>query len=194
MTNNTEPLDASVTLEEIFAVVSQKRAALAPELAGYLVLELAEAAGTAGEIDPHYVYVSEEGSVALVRGPNEPGGDAESSLRRLLFKLLDTAGAQTPALASVARRKSEGGVAVLVEELEAALIPVNRSAGKRALARLARETKRVTNRVGRNASVPVIEVPPAPAKFEEEVPTTTRRDVPADVMAQGLIQRGRVHH
>jgi hypothetical protein len=159
MTNSTEPLDASVTLEEIVAVVAQKRAPLAPELAGYLVLELAEAAPNAAEIDPHNVYVSEEGSVAVVRGPHEPGGSAEMPLRRLLARLLDTAGAQTPALAAVARRKGGEGAAVLVEELEAALIPVNRSAGKRALARLARETKRVTNRVGRNASAPAIQAP-----------------------------------
>jgi hypothetical protein len=172
---NTEPLDASVTLEEIFAVVSQKRAPLAPELAGYLVLELAEGIGSAGDIDPRYVYVSEEGSVALVRGPNEAPGDAEASLRKLLGKLLETAGASTPALASVAKRKGGAGVPVLVEELEASLIPVNRSAGKRALARLARETKRVTNRVGRNASVP--EIVPSPAKFDEhEAPTASGTD------------------
>ncbi len=178
MSNNTEPLDASVTLEEIFAVVGQKRAPLAPELAGYLVLELAEGIGAAGEIDSRYVYVSEEGSVALVRGPHEESGDAEASLRRLLAKLLETAGATTPALSSVARRKGGAGVAVLVEELEASLIPVNRSAGKRALARLARETKRVTNRVGRNASAPSIDL-----KFaEEEIPTTNRRDVPPEVL------------
>ncbi len=171
---NTEPLDASVTLEEIFAVVSQKRAPLAPELAGYLVLELAEGVGNAGEIDPRYVYVSEEGSVALVRGPNEAAGDAEGSLRKLLAKLLETAGAQTPALASVARRKGGQGVLVLIEELEASLIPVNRSAGKRALARLARETKRVTNRVGRNASVPEIAAgaPPAAIRFDEHEAVT----------------------
>jgi len=160
---STEPLDASVTLEEIFAVVAQKRVPLAPELAGYLVLELAEAAATAGEIEPRYVYVSEEGTVACVRGPHEPTGDAELSLRQLLGKLLETAGAQTPSLASVARRKGGAGVGPLVEELEAALIPVNRSAGKRALARLARETKRVTQRVGRNASAPQIELAPTPA-------------------------------
>ncbi len=183
MTTKTEPLDASVTLEEIFDVVSQKRAPLAPELAGYLVLELGEGAANAGEIDPKYVYVSEEGSVALVRGPDDPTGDSEASLRSLLAKLLETAGAQTPALASVARRKGGAGVAVLVEELEAALIPVNRSAGKRALARLARETKRVTNRVGRNASIPdsqtdtkpppppVLEPIPPEAESQSDLPT-----------------------
>jgi len=176
MSTITEPLDASVTLEEIFAVVTQKRAALTPELAGYLVLELAGTcsgafgvdggAGDAVEIDARSVYVSEEGSVALVRGPHEPTGDAEASLRRLLGRLLEAAGAQTPALAAVTKRRAGAGVAALVEELEASLIPVNRSAGKRALARLARETKRVISRVGRNASAPSIdlevEIPPEP--------------------------------
>jgi hypothetical protein len=179
MTTNTEPLDASVTLEEIFAVVTQKRAPLTPELAGYLVLELAESLGAErgdsaapGEVDPRSVYVSEEGSVALVREPHETVGDTEASLRRLLGKLLEAAGAQTPALASVARRRSAGGVPVLVEELEASLIPVNRSAGKRALARLARETKRVKSRIGRNASAPSIdlsaEIPPEPPTIPKQ--------------------------
>lgn len=157
MSNTTEPLDASVTLEEIFAVVTRKRAALTPELAGYLVLELAEGAADAGEVDARVVYVSEEGSVALVRGPGDSTGDAEVSLRGLLGRLLEAAGAQTPSLGAVARRRSGAGVAVLVEELEASLIPVNRAAGKRALARLARETKRVISRVGRNASAPSID-------------------------------------
>jgi len=187
MTTNTEPLDASVTLEEIFAVVAQKRAPLTPELAGYLVLELAESAGNAGDIDARSVYVSEEGSVACVRGPRDPSGDAEVSLRRLLAKLLETAGASTPALASVAKRKGGAGVAVLVEELEASLIPVNRSAGKRALARLARETKRVTNRIGRNASVPDIPrqlAPQTPDEFDEHEAPTNKADTKPPPAAQ----------
>jgi len=41
-------LDASVTLDEVFTVVVQKRVPLAPELAGYLVLEIAEHADPPG--------------------------------------------------------------------------------------------------------------------------------------------------
>ena len=49
-------LEASITLEEVFSVLTSKRVPLAPELAGYLALELAEGAGTApGEIDPKQV-------------------------------------------------------------------------------------------------------------------------------------------
>ena len=85
-------------------------------------------------------------------------GDAETSVRAILAKLLEASGSATPALTASAKRKPGAGLPALVAELEAALIPVNRAAGRRALARLAREVKRVTLGVGRNASVP----PPAP--------------------------------
>ena len=37
-------LDGSVTLEDVFAVVAAKRVPLAPELAGYLILEIVDGA------------------------------------------------------------------------------------------------------------------------------------------------------
>ncbi len=201
----TEPLEASVTLDEVFVVVSAKRVPLAPELAGYLALEIAEGASKQpGEVDPRNVYISEEGSVALVRS-REAKGEAEASIRALLARLLVATGSQTPALGAVARKKATGELGSLVEELEAALIPVNRAAGRRALARMAREVKRVTLRVGRNASVPAASElapraserpppqhveparserpPPSAATFDaEEVPTTARRDIPPEVL------------
>ncbi len=214
-----EPLDASVTVEEILGVVAARKVPLAPELAGYLVLEVAENVDDAvGEIDPSRIHVGDEGAVAIVK-PRGGSGDTQAHLRRLLAKLLEASGTQTAALVGVAR-KSAGGTTVeaLVEELEAALIPVNRSAGRRALARLARETKRVTLRVGRNAAPPSRDPsrdsirdpspsrdalrdsgssfarteprepkserpPPPPSTFEsEEVPTTARREIPAEIL------------
>jgi hypothetical protein len=153
MTSGGSALDASVTLEEVFAVVGTKRVPLAPELAGYLVLEIAEHADPAGgDVDPKSVFVGEEGTVALVK-PKRDGasGDAETSIRGILARLLEASGSQTPALSAASKRRSGGGLPTLSEELEAALIPVNRAAGRRALARLAREVKRVTLGVGRNA-------------------------------------------
>jgi hypothetical protein len=154
-------LDTSVTLDEVFQVVHAKRVPVAAELAGYLALEIAEGASAghvaAFEIDPRAVYIGDEGSVALVRPRQDttPGGDTEASVRSLLARLLDASGSKTPALGQVASRPSGAGLGVLVEELENALIPVNRAAGRRALARLAREVKRVTHGVGRNAAVSV---------------------------------------
>ena len=147
-------LESSVTLEDVFHVVEARRVPLAPELAGYLTLEIADGADAgAGNVDPKAVFVSEEGSVALVRPKiAPPKGDCEASIRAILTKLLEASGSKTPALAAAAQRKPGNGLPALVEELEAALIPVNRAAGRRALARLARETKRVLQGIGRNAT------------------------------------------
>lgn len=146
-------LDSSVTLDEVFTVVATKRVPLAPELAGYLALELAEHADpSGGDVDPKSVFVGEEGTVALVKPRREGAcGNAEESIRAALGRLLEASGSQTPALAATSKRKSGSGLRALADELEAALIPVNRAAARRALARLAREVKRVTLGVGRAA-------------------------------------------
>ncbi len=151
-------LDASVTLEDVLAVVQTRRVPLAPELAGYLALEIAEASASWGSaVEPRLVYVSEEGSVALVRQRGgAPRTDDERrgppSVRVILGEMLAAGGGSTPALNAVARKNDpDGDGLALAQELEAALIPVNRSAGRRALARLARDVKRVMNKVGRNA-------------------------------------------
>ncbi len=153
------PLESAITLEDVFAMVVGKRVPLAPELAGYLCLEVAEKADSAGSgggaVDPRSVYIADEGTVALVRPRTEraaTGGDAEESIRSILAQLLEASGSSTPALTAVSRRTRAGSLRALMEDIEAALIPVNRAAGRRALARLAREVKRVTHGVGRNAS------------------------------------------
>ncbi len=198
-------LESSVTLDEVFAVVRAKRVPLAPELAGYLVLEIAEHVDPdGGDVDPKSVFVGEEGTVALVRPRREAAsGDAETSVRSTLARLLEASGSQTPALAAAARRQSGPGLAVLAEEIEAALIPVNRAAGRRALARLAREVKRVTLGVGRNAlpsnadappstrrsspshgavqAAPSVK-PPSPGFSREEDPTTARGQIPDELL------------
>jgi hypothetical protein len=162
--------DTSVTLEDVFTVVGAKRVPLAPELAGYLTLEIADGTDAGGgDVAPRTVYISEEGTVALVRPKSNPAvGDAETSVRKILARLLDASGSQTPALSAAAKRSPGAGLRPLAEELEAALIPVNRAAGRRALARLAREVKRVMLGVGRNASV----VPPSGGR-----PGMPRREV-----------------
>jgi hypothetical protein len=159
----TSALEASITLEEVFGVLTSKRVPLAPELAGYLALELAEGAGSMpGELQPKQIYIGDEGTVAIVRRPSQSDAQvdsaaitargAEASIRGILQRLLDASGSQTAALSAVAKKTSNAGVPALMQELEAALIPVNRAAGRRALARLAREAKRVTLGVGRNAA------------------------------------------
>ncbi len=175
-------LDASVTLEEVLTVVGAKRVPLAPELAGYLVLEIAERADpTSGDVDPKSVFVGDEGTVAIVKPRRErASGDAEASIRDVLARLLEASGSHTPALAAACKRKNGAGLPALAEELDAALIPVNRAAGRRALARLAREVKRVTLGVGRHTlpsstPPPSPRRPPASASAEEDPPLEPSR-------------------
>jgi hypothetical protein len=207
--NGSGPLESSVTLEDVFAVVSARRVPLAPELAGYLVLEVTDNADpTGGEVDPKSVYVGEEGTVALVKPKREAAtGDAEASIRGALARLLEASGSQTPALAAASRRRSGAGLPALAEELEAALIPVNRAAGRRALARLAREVKRVTLGVGRNAlpsssDAPSsrrgasADLPVATARSPERVfpaeeePTTARGQIPPELLKKATPPHG----
>jgi hypothetical protein len=184
-------LDASVTLDEVLTVVGAKRVPLAPELAGYLVLEIAEHADPAGgDVDPKSVFVGEEGTVALVRPKRDgAGADAEASIRAALALLLEASGSHTPALAAASKRRNGAGLPALAEELQAALIPVNRAAGRRALARLAREVKRVTLGVGRHTLPSSSSLrlggdsPPASSRFSrDEDPTTTRAKIPDELL------------
>jgi hypothetical protein len=195
-------LDSSVTLEEVLSILGSKRVPLAPELAGYLVLEIVERVDeSAGDIEPSSVFVGEEGTVALVKPRRmAAGGDTEASLRSLLGRLLEASGSLTPALSAAARRASGAGLQALAADLETALIPVNRAAGRRALARLAREVRRVKRGLGRNALPTPSDASPAPparvtadvgaqrrprpAESTEEEATTTRRPIPTELLQE----------
>ena len=146
-------IDASVTLEEVIAVVSEKRAPLAPELGGYIVLEVAgQAEPRDGTIHPSNVVLTEDGTLAVVHPRTAADGDPALALRSILQTLLGASGSTTPALTAVVRRSETSSIASVAAEIEAALIPVNRAAGRRATARLVREVRRVLLGVGRNAS------------------------------------------
>lgn len=145
----SSPLDSSVTLGDALALIEARRIPIAPEVAGYLCLELAERTSMQpGELLPEGVFLGEEGSVAFV--PRQGGDAPEQFVRSLLRRLLDASASRPPALWQVTA-STRPGVESLVRELEAALIPLNRMASRRSLARLAREVKRVTHGVGRNA-------------------------------------------
>ena len=101
----SEPLDASVTLEEVFSVVGSKRVPLAPELAGYLALEHRgepRRERRPGRLPRVSTSVRRERSRSC-KPRQASAGDAEASLRKLLAKLLEAGGAQTPSLAAVAQ-------------------------------------------------------------------------------------------
>lgn len=132
----------SVSLSEVKRAARAHRAPLAGESAGYLVLALADQVLTAPRIvTASDVRLGEDGGLRIVRGEASSDGAAEQALRQTLDELLLVASSGSAALMRAGRR-APTGLAALVKELEAALIPVNRAAAKRALSRLHRETAR----------------------------------------------------
>jgi hypothetical protein len=133
----------SVTLSELLAAVRARRASIVAEVAGYLVLGVADQiAGAPRVLAASEVALSAEGLLRIAGGAAASDTQAEASLRALLGRLLGVAASVTPALMRAANRPAAAGVAPLIHELEVALIPVNRSAARRALARLHRDVTR----------------------------------------------------
>ncbi|MEI9939777.1 MAG: hypothetical protein WDO69_21360 [Pseudomonadota bacterium] len=133
----------SVTLSEVRRAARAHRAPLAGESVGYLVLAIADQVLQAPRlVQAADVQLTEDGALRVVSGHASSDADAELSLRRALDQLLLVASSGSAALTRASRRTAPLGLSSLVRELEAALIPVNRSAARRALARVHRETAR----------------------------------------------------
>ena len=136
----------TVSLHGVLAAAELGRAPVAAESAGYLALAIADQLLRAPMlVDEQSVSLAADGSVQLDGGRASSTVDAERAIRGLLSSLLSVAPSATPALGAAARRASGAGVGALVAELEGALIPVNRGAARRALARLARDTNRLAD-------------------------------------------------
>jgi hypothetical protein len=138
-------MHGAVTLDEVFAAAAVRAASLVPETSGYLALAVGDATSRLPfAIDDRNVMLTTEGNVGITkRGDVLPPKAAAAGLRDVLARLLAVStGTAMPALAAAgrAREESDRGVDAVVGEIEAALIPVNRAAARRALARLARET------------------------------------------------------
>ncbi|WP_437644399.1 hypothetical protein [Sorangium sp. So ce362] len=139
-------MSACVTLEEVLAAAHARCASLVPETSGYLALAVSDATSRLPlRLDHRAVLLTTEGTVTLrSRGEAVAPAEAARLLRDLLARLLASSAGSMPSLAATARPRpaSEQDPDAVARELEAALIPVNRNAARRALARLARETLR----------------------------------------------------
>lgn len=153
----------SVSLRDVVMAVSYGDASLVGESAGYLILGAADTALRAserGSLDS--ITIDEEGSVHL-RGTPVDEDEAEQALRNLLGMLLQKVRIPSNNLARVAVRRESRGLRGLVAELEAALVPVNRRAARRTLARLCRESQKSAGREHVFAAVEEREPERAPA-------------------------------
>lgn len=136
-----------VTLPQILVAASTRHAHMVPESAGYLILALCEAIGCLPlAIPDSAIELSAEGAVAVTQqGKVVIAPEASQTMRELFARLLAVTTGATPRLVAVARPRDISGersLDVLASEIEAALVPMNRAAGKRSLGRLARETLR----------------------------------------------------
>lgn len=139
--------ETNVTFAEVLLAARIGRARIAPEMAGYLALGVADALFRQPHaIDEKSCWLTDEGAIFTAAPASPIAGPQEVSaaVRQMLGALLEVArgGGAAATLSAVARRPPTPDIGALVAEIEAALIPVNRGAARRALARLARETSR----------------------------------------------------
>ena len=133
----------SITLLQVIAAAQSGQVSLVGEMVGYLVLGVADqVVGLPRRVNVGGVELGAEGALRVAASEPVAGVDCEADLRRLMSRLLDCSRTATSALTRCSHRVAGGDIECLVRELETALIPVNRSAGRRVLARLFRETQR----------------------------------------------------
>ena len=131
----------TITLREVIRAAAVRQAPVTGELAGYLVLGAADQLALApARATAEGILLEQDGTlrIAAQGGANER--QAVLGLGRVLVELTEVARPSAPALESLAGQSLS--LAAFIRRVEAALIPVNRSAARRALARLYRETHR----------------------------------------------------
>lgn len=192
----------TVSLLEILAAARTHAAPLAAESAGYLLLGVADQVLTAPRpVTPSAVELSPDGTVRLrppAGAPPQP--NLEQAVRRLLARTLEVSSSVGPALRRAAERRDETGLGALVRELEAALIPVNRAAARRALSRLHRETERalasgrLTAALAAETAKQASSQPEAEPLVAEPLPAVAPRDpAPSPVVERELATSGELH-
>lgn len=164
----------SVKLHEIMSAAHARSASLAAEVAGYLVLGAADQiAGAPRSLGYADVSLSEEGQIRIAGGTPVDELSAERTLREILAAMLLESSSVTPGLLRAAHKPSAAGVDALIREIEVALVPVNRAAARRALARLHRDVERARS-AGRLAEwrppAPPEQAPPPPAPVRAAEP------------------------
>ncbi|WP_437894034.1 hypothetical protein [Sorangium sp. So ce124] len=167
-------MSACVTLEEVVAAAHARSASLVPETSGYLALAVSDATSRLPlRLDDRAVLLTTEGTVTVrTRGEAVAPAEAARLLRDLLARLLAASAGSMPNLTATARPRPahEQDPEAVARELEAALIPVNRNAARRALARLARETLRAKEAGRLRRPRPEVQAKPAAPEAEEMQP------------------------
>lgn len=174
----------TVSLRDVMLAVGYGDASLVGETSGYLILGAADCAIHRTEsASPDSISLTEDGTVRLEGSPADED-QVERALRALLGQLLQRVRTPSPNLQRVADRRDFRGLLGLVSELEAALVPVNRRAARRTLARLCRESHKSAARARNFAAVE--DVIPVYEEYEELLP---QQDSP---LPSGAVARAEV--
>lgn len=177
----------SVTVAEILDAARAAHAVLSAETVGYLVLGAADrvAHASPATFEIRDIELDDRGGVTVPGVRPAAHDQAPALLQTALNELLACVSAGgSAAVARVGRSTEPVDVPRLVQGLEVALIPLNRAAGRRALARLHRDVARARS-VGalRRIATPVLVAPveePTPSiAADESPPGTPLVDLPA---------------
>jgi len=138
-----------ITVTELLNTLQQRRARLPAEIGAFVALRcLEQCAGEPGEVSPEGVELTDAGEVLLTEKAQGASQEAVArSIVGLLGRLLVAAGSGIPPmmLSLVEQGSGDDGQSLLDSlrgELEASLVPLNRSASERVLARLVRDSIR----------------------------------------------------
>jgi hypothetical protein len=133
-----------VSVRNVVKAARLRQLGLPGELAGYIVLGALDASRPNGlVVDCDTVTLGDDGRIHLEGNRSEAATDVEE-FRKLLRLLLEVAVSAPPALLHVSTRLATGELGAFVSELQTALVPVNRAAARRRLARLYRDLKKLT--------------------------------------------------
>ena len=136
------------TLQELLQSLKAKRIRVPSEIGAFVALEVCEALSRGpARVSTSDVRIADDGMVSLFVPPNSATQDeAARAIVGLLASVLVAAGTGAPAalirLVEDGAPTGAGCLDRLRDDLEAALVPLNRQAARRVLARMVREGKR----------------------------------------------------
>ncbi len=134
----------SVSVDELVRALDRKSATLPAEIAAFIAFSGCESMLEQGPRElasPAQVRIHENGAVVL-SGPGCDETPGARSLHRVLVLMLQAAGRNLPPALQRLRDRPEqeiNSLRSLLDQLEATLVPLNRTASRRVLARFARE-------------------------------------------------------
>lgn len=141
-----------VTVDDLVASLKSRRLRIPAEIGAFVALETTEALmrGPAA-VRGGDVRIAEDGTIAVFAPPHSASAeDAARAVCSMLASLLVAAGTGVPTmLIGLVERGPSGGAAALErlrDELESALVPLNRAAARRVLSRMIREARRASIR------------------------------------------------